>query len=59
MSVEITNEPTPPPRPSSTRFKGGCHIQLVEESSGKVVSEVITPDYVYQNERQLREERKY
>lgn len=59
MSVEIVNEPTPPPRPSGYRFKGGCHIHLVEEKTGKVVSEIITPDYVYQNERRIRDERKY
>jgi hypothetical protein len=57
--VSIEHEPTPPPRASGTRMKGGCHIHLVEESTGKVVSEVITPDYVYQNERRTREERKY
>lgn len=59
MSVEIVHEPTPPPRPSGTRFRGGCHIQLVEESTGKTVSEIITPDYVYENERRTRDERKY
>jgi len=58
MDVEITNEPTPPPRPCG-KFKGGCHIQLVEEATGKVVNEIYTPDYVYQNERQTRDERKY
>jgi hypothetical protein len=59
MSVEIVNEPTPPPRSTGLRFKGGCQIQLVEEATGKVASEIITPDYVHQNERQIREERKY
>jgi len=59
MSVEIVNEPTPPPRPSGARFRGGCHIEFVEEATGKVVNEVITPDYIYQNERQTRDERKY
>jgi hypothetical protein len=59
MGIEIINEPTPPPRASGTRVKGGCQIHLVEEATGKVVSEIITPDYIYENERQTRDERKY
>ncbi len=57
--VSVEFEPTPPPRPSGMRMSGGCHIQLVEEATGKVVSEVVTPDYVYENERRTRDERKY
>lgn len=59
MSIEIVNEPTPPPRATGNRIKGGCHIQLIEEATGKAVTEVITPDYVYENERRTRDERKY
>jgi hypothetical protein len=59
MSTEIVNEPTPPPRPSGSRMKGGCHILFVEEKTGKQVGEVITPEYIYENERRTREERKY
>jgi uncharacterized protein YcgI (DUF1989 family) len=58
MNVEVTNEPTPPPRPSGTRIKAGCWIQLVD-LEGKIVSDVITPDYIYENERRTRDERKY
>lgn len=57
--VEIVHEPMPPPRASGLRMRGGCHIQIVDEATGKVASEVITPDYVYQNERCTRDERKY
>ena len=71
MSIEIEHEPTPPPRPSGlkvpiqevigggVRMRGGAHIQFVEEATGKIVNEVITPDYVYENERRTRHERKY
>lgn len=60
MSVEITHEPTPPPRASGSRFKGGVQVNLVEESTGKTLSQVMSPDHVfYENERRTREERKY
>lgn len=70
MSIEITDEPTPSPRPSGlkvpigevmggVRMRGGAHIQFVEGATGKVVNEIITPDYVYENERRTRDERKY
>jgi len=57
--VEIVNEPMPAPRASGLRMKGGAHIVLVEEATGKQVSEVYTPDYIYQNERCTRDGRKY
>jgi hypothetical protein len=57
--ISVEHEPTPPPRASGTRIKGGLHVQLVEEKTGKVVSDVVTPDYLYVNERRLREEPKY
>jgi hypothetical protein len=59
MNIEIVNEPMPLPRASGSRVKGGCHIQLVEEATGKTVSDIITPDYIYENERRTRDERKY
>lgn len=40
-------------------MKGGVCAILVEYETGKVVSEVITPDYIYENERRERDERKY
>lgn len=57
--ISVEHEPTPPPRASGVRWRGGAAIQLVEEATGKVLSEVITPDYVYENERRTRDERKY
>lgn len=57
MSVEIVNEPTPPPRPGA-RSSGGCRILLVEEKTQEIVNEVMTPYYVH-NDRRPREERKY
>lgn len=58
-NVSVEHEPTPPPRPSGLCMRGGCHIHLVEETTGKVISEVFTPDYIYENERRTRDERKY
>jgi hypothetical protein len=58
--IEVVNEPQPPFRSSGKRsLKGGAHILFVEEKTGKQVAEVITPEYIHENERQLREERKY
>lgn len=62
MNIEVVSEPTPTPRATGRRMTGasvGCKIHLVEESTGKQVSEIITPDYVCENERRTREERKY
>lgn len=70
MSIEITNEPAPAPRPGGkipvqelmggiVGARGGAHIQFVEGATGKVVNEITTPDYAYVNERIKREERKY
>lgn len=58
MSVEITNEPPPPPQPGP-RVAGGVHINLIKESTGEVIQEVESPDYFFVNEKRLRQTPKY
>lgn len=57
MSVEVENEPPPPPK-AGPRLSGGAHILIVDTKTGEVVNEVQTPHYAV-NEKRLREELKY
>lgn len=58
MSIEITNEPPPPPVPG-TKVAGGVHIELIKESTGEKIDEAQSPDYIWINEKRLRDTRKY
>jgi len=58
MSIEVTNEPPPPPR-KGPRIRGGCHVLLVKESTGEIIQETKTPDWFDINERVPRDEPKY
>jgi hypothetical protein len=56
MSIEIANEPTPPPRPTG-RTSGKLHLMFVKEETGEVLGEVES-DPMMENERRLRDEAK-
>lgn len=56
---EITNEPAPPPRKSGgVILEGSVQIHFIEEKSGREIARRRSPRF-YQNERRIRESRKY
>lgn len=56
MSIEIVNEPAPPPR-ASGRTSGRLHLKFVKESTGEVLGEVES-DPMKENERRTRDDAK-
>ena len=56
MTIEIVNEPPPPPRPSGKhRIRGHMKLTYVEEYTQKILKETMTDGWI-ENERRMRED---
>ena len=54
MSIEIVNEPPPPPRSSGKiRSSAGCRIHLTDPATGE--EQILIAGDFHENERRLRE----